>query len=821
MTSDLRKKWLQPALATLFVLSPGLADAGETRSSNAAEPAKAKVAGAPDVAAPGEKKSYYVKTRGYRLDPAPDVPSYVRTLGKTYKQFEGIDWLDIGLDQRVRFESRQNDYRPWTNTSTGAPVSQRRNFPDSLWLSRTRAYFGVKEALDPLRFAVEYEDARAFNSIYELQGQDINQNELIQAYAELYFKDALGKDDLGNNRPLALRAGRFHLELLDRRLIGNNQFRNTTNNFEGFRIKLGKKENDWDVDAFLMRPVRRLPYEWDRPEWGNWIYGGVLSIRRWSEYATIQPYFIGRKQYGDALNTSNALKVHRDTYAPGLRLYGVLGNFDYDFDINKQFGEVGEFRDIGNRRNAFQTTVDHDAIAWSFEAGYTLQDHPWKPRFSAVYAYGSGNKSPFDSVNQTFDIFYGFNQPFSRNDYFAWNNAKNLKGRLEFSPHKDIKVDTAFSAYWLASTASAWDRANLYAPLGNRGDFLGTEFDIRVQHKLSQFVSWSISYARFWPGGFTSSFAPPVAQQPFFPQSFPGQTATTNGLTARPSNFCYIEVTANAFGDGKPIEKDPASTFLASVAPDAPPAPPPSWQDVYVGLNGGHAWSNPASNTLVAPLGAAPASLPVAASANLANRSSDLAGFIGGVQFGANWQIGKGVVAGVETDLHGVSGNTTTRWQAATAQSGANTYLTFGQRTTTLNYIGTVRGRLGYLVTPTLQLYGTGGLAYGGVISNTGIFTQRVGGTNQTQANPQFQGALAGWTAGGGVEWMFMPKWSAKLEYLRYDLGNMTTSGVAAASNGAYSYVASNATRFNGNLIHAGVSRHFDLVDPSPAVTKN
>ncbi|MGB5087333.1 MAG: alginate export family protein, partial [Methylocystis silviterrae] len=232
-------KWLRPAIASALAISAGLAAAEE--SGAASKPSKtggskigaAKIDGAkaggkddalkvnkpaPGAAgAPAQKTSYYVKTRGYRLDPAPDVPAYVRTLGKTYKEFEGIDWLDVGLDARVRFESRQNDYRPWTDTATGARVSQRRYFPDSLWLSRTRAYFGVKEVLDPLRFAVEYEDARAFNSVYQLQGQDINQNELIQAYAELYFKDALGKDDLGNNRPLIMRAGRFHLELLDRR----------------------------------------------------------------------------------------------------------------------------------------------------------------------------------------------------------------------------------------------------------------------------------------------------------------------------------------------------------------------------------------------------------------------------------------------------------------------------------------------------------------------------------------------------------------------------------------------------------------------------
>ncbi len=755
-----------------------------------------------------KKNGYYVPTRGYRLEPQPDIPPYVRNLGRTYKEFEGIDWLNVGLDSRVRFEYRKNDYRPWNDTSSGAPVSQRRYFPNSLWLTRTRAYIGVKDVLDPLRFVVEAQDSRAFNSIYELQGQEVNQTELIQGFGELYFKDAFGKDPLGNDRPLSLRAGRFHFELLDRRLIANNEFRNTTNNFEGFRMKIGKRENDWDIDSFFMRPVVRYPYEFDRPEWSNWIYGGVLSIRRWSEFATIQPYFLGRKQYGDVLNTSNALKVHRETQAPGLRVYGVLGDFDYDFDINKQFGEVGEFRDVGARRNAAQITVQHDAIAYSFEGGYTFSDHPWKPRISASYIYGSGNKSPFDSVNQTFDAFYGFNQPFSRNDYISWNNVKDPKVRLEFTPAKDVQIDTSFSAYWLASSAAAWDRANLYAPLGNRGAFIGTEFDFRIRHKLSQFISWSASYARFWPGSFTSSFAPPAALQ-WPPGSYAGQTGTTNGLTGKPTDFFYLEVTANAFGDGNPIAKPPGSEVLAAVtAPGASASAAPGWSDVYVGLNAGGAWSSAPSLVQVASLSPSASSRAVAASAVPYGTNTHLAGFFGGLQLGANWKFAQSLVAGFETDLQGVSGNTDTRWGVGSARSGADTFLTYNQRTTTLSYLGTARGRVGYLATPAFLLYGTGGLAYGGVISNTALFTRRLGG-GQTFANPSYDSMLAGWTAGGGVEWAPIPNWSAKVEYLHYDLGEARTYGGAAAST--YSYGVSNATRFNGDLLRAGVSRHFEL----------
>jgi opacity protein-like surface antigen len=761
-----------------------------------------------------EKKSYYVPTRGYRLEPQPDIPPYVRNLGKTYEAFKGVDWLNIGLDSRARFEYRKDDYRPWLDTSVDPPVSRRKYFPNSLWLERTRVYFGVQNIIDPFRFVVEFQDSRAFNSIYEYQGQEINQNDLISGYGELYFKDAFGTDDLGNDRPLILRAGRFHLELLDRRLIAENEFRNTTNTFEGFRLKIGKRENDFEIDSFVMRPVVRYPYSFDRADWANWIYGSVFNIRRWSKYATVQPYFLGRQQYADPGNVSASARVHRRTYAPGLRAYGVLGDFDYDFDVNKQLGEIGEYQTVLGRQSPFETTVRHDAIAYAFELGYTFSDHPWKPRFSANYAYGTGNISPFDNANQNFDIFYGFNQPFSRNDYIAWNNVKAPKARIEFTPFPDVYVDTAFSAYWLASAASAWDRANLYAPLGNRGAFLGTEYDLRIRHKLSPFVNLTASYARFWPGSFPASFAPPVALQPYFPQSFPGQTTTTNGLTARPTDFFYLEAQANAFGDGKPIPDSTVAELFGVTAPFAPPPPPPSWTDVYVGLNGGGAWSNPVSDGWASPMGPARASAAVAQLGTMIDRRNHLAGFVGGFQLGFNNRLDGGVLAGVEADLRGVSGNTDAKWRAGVIRAGGLDFLTYGQQTATLNYLGTIRGRLGYLATPTLAIYGTGGLAYGGVVSSAAVVAQRIGAVDQTLVSPVNQGSFVGWTVGGGVEWSVTPHWSVKVDFLHYDLGRATASAFGAQRNGLFDYAVSSSTHFRGDLIQAGVNRRFELFEP-------
>ena len=75
----------------------------ERQQKEAAQIAERKKENAPN---------YYVKTRGYRVEPEPDVPSYVRNLSKTqFEQYKDVTWLDVGLDFRARYEYRENDYR--------------------------------------------------------------------------------------------------------------------------------------------------------------------------------------------------------------------------------------------------------------------------------------------------------------------------------------------------------------------------------------------------------------------------------------------------------------------------------------------------------------------------------------------------------------------------------------------------------------------------------------------------------------------------------------------------------------------------------------
>lgn len=90
-----------------------------------------------------------------------------------------------------------------------------------------------------------------------------------------------------------------------------------------------------------------------------------------------------------------------------------------------------------------------------------------------------------------------------------------------------------------------------------------------------------------------------------------------------------------------------------------------------------------------------------------------------------------------------------------------------------------------------------------------------------------FSNTRVGWSAGGGLECMFAANWSAKVEYLYYDLGSMRfNSGVFTAtdtSNGGLGLLLANAVqaqaRFNGNIVRAGVNYHFNWA-AAPVVAK-
>ncbi len=522
---------------------------------------------AEEKAAAKAANGYYVERRSYGTQKETEPPRYVRQANKTwlkeYDSFADVDWLDLGFEHRARYESRQNDFR-----------RAQENIDDPILL-RTRAYVGLKNILDPFRFAVEVQDSRRNNSDYNSSSdrrlssdpKDIDHADFIQAYLELYYKDTIfGKDDLGNSRPFWIRGGRLAWEDLDRRLIARNEWRNTTNSFQGIRANIGEKKNDWQLEAFAVQPVQRFASQLDQVDHAQKFYGLVGDWRGWSEYVTIQPYYFYLKQDGSKVqydgngssysdrSVYTAIQqaragIDREINTGGIRVFGVIPGtqWDYDAAYNKQWGHVQRFVGTSVLTGRY-INVDHDAYAYNAELGYTFNKQAWKPRFSASYGVASGdhvsggNTATDTSDSQGFDRLFGFARPWSNNDYVQMNNIRAAKVRVEFDPKvpflENVKVDTGFSWYRLDDATDRWAAgSNLQDATGRSGSDLGKEFDLRVRFPLNQYASLNLGYAHFWAGDFVKDAVSATANN----------RTTFDQNRSDTSNFFYTELTLLGF----------------------------------------------------------------------------------------------------------------------------------------------------------------------------------------------------------------------------------------------------------------------------------
>ncbi|MBB6306880.1 outer membrane protein [Xanthobacter tagetidis] len=162
-----------------------------------------------------------------------------------------------------------------------------------------------------------------------------------------------------------------------------------------------------------------------------------------------------------------------------------------------------------------------------------------------------------------------------------------------------------------------------------------------------------------------------------------------------------------------------------------------NWTGFYIGANAGYGWGT----------------------SNVQNPD----GFLGGFQAGYNFQLGNPFMIGIEADFDfaGISGG------------GFS-----------LDNLGTVRARGGFTFDRVL-FYGTAGFAWG-----QGSFDVMGLSSSRTQS---------GWTIGAGLEMALDRNWSAKFEYLYFDLGSSDFRTVWGPRS----------VGFDGGVLRGGVNYRF------------
>ncbi|WP_413993418.1 outer membrane protein [Labrys okinawensis] len=201
-----------------------------------------------------------------------------------------------------------------------------------------------------------------------------------------------------------------------------------------------------------------------------------------------------------------------------------------------------------------------------------------------------------------------------------------------------------------------------------------------------------------------------------------------------------------------------ADLARAQADPTAPVYVPYNWTGFYAGANAGYGVSSGHNVNLTEEnTGGAPAF-------ERYGKISPHGGLVG-LQSGYSWQTGH-LVLGLEGDVQWADIND--RTTGTLANSGIGTDYVVSTKSQ-VDWFGTLRSRVGYAF-DNILLYGTGGLAFGGVKSSQEFHCCGGGWT----ANPDRNDTKVGYTLGAGVEYALSEHWTAKLEYDYIDLGSKT-----------------------------------------------
>lgn len=213
-----------------------------------------------------------------------------------------------------------------------------------------------------------------------------------------------------------------------------------------------------------------------------------------------------------------------------------------------------------------------------------------------------------------------------------------------------------------------------------------------------------------------------------------------------------------------------AGTASAADMPQAAPyarvpyaSPVYNWTGFYIGAMGGYGQSDQVRASI--------------GGLTFSTSSNDLKGGFGGGTVGYNQQMGSWVL-GMEADA---------AWSDLKYSQSA-----FGVTLADkIQSFGSVTGRIGFVPASPVLVYFKGGYAWAdNQISATALGT--------TFAESRFH---SGWTVGGGLEYMFVPNWSAKVEYMFADYSN-----AKYLTNFVPGGIGLGATV---NTVKAGVNYHF------------
>ncbi len=372
------------------------------------------------------------------------------------------DGLSVTASLRVRGEAIDGQPRAVGPESDAAIFSQTR--------------LGAEYRRGVVSIGGELIDSRAFFERVDstVADTEVNALEPMQAW--------IGLDVAPGARA---RVGRFNLNLGSRRLVAENNYRNTINAFTGGRI-------DWQARAtratvFWTLPHDRLPddperirrdaAQLDRERTALQFFGAFAQ----TEVAgTTVEFYTYRLAERDA---SGFATRDRRLWTPGVRvlLPPKVGRFDGEVEAAWQVGEA-------RATTAASDTRDRRVAAHLVRAaiGYTVPVS-WSPRIQFALDIASG-QGPGPTLGR-FDTLYGARVfeygPTGLLGAVSRANLLSPDARVEVAPSNRWTAHLAARPLWLAESSDSFGATAVRDPSGVSGRYAGTQVEGRVRHWLS------------------------------------------------------------------------------------------------------------------------------------------------------------------------------------------------------------------------------------------------------------------------------------------------------------------------------------------------
>lgn len=388
------------------------------------------------------------------------------------------DWLDLGFENRTRFESYDHPWRASQAIGNGRT--------DAQIALRSRVRFGLGGD-GPLRLLFEGQDSRSFLNGDPGDFRDtttVNEFDVLQLLGSLTVKNVFG-----TGLRTDVHFGRMTMDFGRRRLIARNDFRNTTNAFDGFHWQLAQ-DNAWRIRAFTTQPVVRDDVRLDQ-QYHNFLFWGTYLESRHFPWFQIDAYYVGLNDQRVPNGTD-----HRTYSTAGGRLYKdpKPGELDYEIETTWQTGTRGN--------------TDHFAHFQHLDLGYTF-NLPWTPRLVFHYDYASGDRKPGDSQSEGFDTLFGARR-FELGPTGIWgphsrNNLNSPGWRLIVTPAPNVILQVKHRVWYLAQGKDVFGNTGLRDTSGNAGTSLGHDVELRAQWLVTSNLDFDIGYTHWFKGSYFDS----------------------------------------------------------------------------------------------------------------------------------------------------------------------------------------------------------------------------------------------------------------------------------------------------------------------------